>query len=65
MTNEEFLAYLNSLPPEVREQVAQSTKMLSEYAAKASFVRERIQRNFPNMPPKLRAVLSLAIARVL
>jgi hypothetical protein len=65
MTNEELIAYLNSLPPEVRAAIFEGTKRLRDYAEKASHVRARMAETFPEMNPRLRALLSLAIARLL
>lgn len=63
MTNEEFVAYLNTLPPETRALVLARVKHVAEYAARASRVRRNIQQQFPGMNPRLRAALSLVIAR--
>jgi hypothetical protein len=63
MTNEEFAAYLDSLPPEVRAAVFDALKPLGDYATRSVEIRERIAQQFPKLSPPLRAVLSLALAR--
>ena len=63
MTNEEFSAYLRSLPPEVRAALFDALRPLGDYAARSVAIRERIAQQFPRLNPSLRAVLSLALAR--
>jgi hypothetical protein len=63
MTNEEFSAYLNSLPPEVRAAMFEAFKQIGDYAARAVEIRARIAQEFPKLNPPFRAVLSLALAR--
>jgi hypothetical protein len=63
MTNEEFSAYLDSLPPEVRAAIFETVKPLGDYAARAVEIRARIAQEFPKLNPPFRALLSLALAR--
>lgn len=63
MTNEEFAAYLDSLPPEVRTAIFEALKPIGDYAARAIEVREWVAKEFPALHPPIRAALSLALAR--
>jgi hypothetical protein len=63
MTDKEFQDYLRSLPPELRELVLERAKLAATYVSKATQARARIYAQFPNMNPKVVAVLSLVIAR--
>ena len=63
MTNEDFTAYLESLPPEVRTAVFETIRPIGDYAARAVEVRAWMEQQFPSLNPPIRAVLSLALAR--
>ena len=63
MTDDEFSAYLDSLPPEVRAAMFDALKPLGDYAARAAEIRAHIAQEFPKLNPPIRAVLSLALAR--
>jgi hypothetical protein len=63
MTDKEFQQYLQSLPPDVRGLVLERAKVAATYVSKATQARSRIYAQFPNMNPRVVAVLSLVIAR--
>ena len=63
MTDKEFQNYLQSLPPDVRGVVLERAKVAASYFSKATQARARIYAQFPNMNPRVVAVLSLVIAR--
>ena len=63
MTDNEFEAYLASLPPDLRGVVLERAKVAATYVSKAVQVRSRIYAEFPNMNPRVVAALSLVIAR--
>jgi len=63
MTDQEFQTYLSSLPPEVRGLVLDRAKAAGSYLSKAVSTRSRIYAEFPNMNPRVVALLSLVIAR--
>jgi len=63
MTDQEFQAFLRSLPPEVRELVLERATAAGTYLSKAVHARSRIYSQFPNLHPRIVAVLSLAVAR--
>jgi len=65
MTVDEIKRCLDSLPPEVRRQIHEHRALVHDYFARASHARERLAEQFPNMNPRLRAVISLAVARIL
>jgi len=65
MNARELKAYLDSLPPEVRASVLEGTRTFGDYVSKAHRVRERIREEFPNLNPRLRAVMSFIAARIL
>jgi TRAP-type C4-dicarboxylate transport system substrate-binding protein len=65
MTAEELTRCLNSLPAEVRKRILEETTPAREYVARAARIREQLCHRFPNMHPKVRAVISLAAARIL
>jgi hypothetical protein len=65
MTQEELRAYVESLSPEVRAGLLQGTRAFRDYLAKAHLVRERIRQEFPDLNPRLRAVVSFIAARIL
>jgi hypothetical protein len=63
MTDNEFQAYLASLPPDLRSLVLERAKAAATYVSKAVQVRSRIYAEFPSMNPRVVAALSLVIAR--
>jgi len=63
MTDKEFQNYLQTLPPELRGLVLDRAKAAATYVSKATQARTRIYAQFPNMNPRVVAVLSLVIAR--
>ena len=63
MTDKEFQQYLQSLPADVRGLVLERAKVAATYVSKATQARSRIYAQFPNMNPRVAAVLSLVIAR--
>jgi hypothetical protein len=63
VTDKEFQQYLQSLPPDVRGLVLERAKVDASYVSKATQARSRIYAQFPNMNPRVVAVLSLVIAR--
>jgi hypothetical protein len=65
MNREQLNAYVDSIPPEVRARLIQEAKPLADYLARAHDVRERLRREFPNLNPSVRALVSLLAARVL
>lgn len=62
MTQEEFTAYLESLPPEVRAAASDALRPIGDYAARAVEVRAWVAKEFPAVSPPIRAILSLALA---
>lgn len=65
MNREDLNHCLDALPEEVRRELDEQQKRVRNYLARAVRVRERLCREFPNMNPKLRAAISLAVARIL
>ena len=65
MTAQELERCLDALPPDVKRELLQQRAVVRDYLGRASQVRERLERQFPNMNPRLRAVISLAVARIL
>jgi hypothetical protein len=65
MTPEELRAYVESLPPDARAGLLRGHRVFRDYLAKAHFVRERIRQEFPDLNPRLRAVVSFIAARIL
>jgi hypothetical protein len=63
MTEEQFAAYLGSLPPEVRLALADGLAPVRAFAARTAHARDLLAREFPKVAPPLRAVISLALAR--
>jgi hypothetical protein len=63
MTDREFQQYLQSLPPDVRGLVLERAKIAATYVSKATQARSRIYAQFPDLNPRVVAVLSLVIAR--
>jgi len=65
MTVDEIKRCIDALPPEVKRQLNEHRALVHDYFARASHARERLEAQFPNMNPQLRAVISLAVARIL
>jgi hypothetical protein len=65
MNREDLNRCLEALPEDVKRELDEQQKRVRNYLARAVCVRERLCREFPNMNPKLRAAISLAVARVL
>jgi hypothetical protein len=65
MNREDLNRCLDALPPDVRRELDEQQKRVRNYLARAVRLRERLCREFPNMNPKLRAAISLAVARIL
>jgi len=65
MNREDLNRCLDALPEDVRRELDEQQKRVRSYLARAVRVRERLCREFPNMNPKLRAAISLAVARIL
>jgi hypothetical protein len=65
MNREDLNRCLDALPADVRRELDEQQKRVRGYLARAVHVRERLCREFPNMNPKLRAAISLAVARIL
>ena len=65
MNHEEFSGCLDGLPEDVKRELSEQQRRAHDYLARALRVRARLCREFPNMNPKLRAAISLAVARIL
>lgn len=65
MTAEDFTRCWDALPEEVRKCILAELSPARDYLARAHKVREELGTRFPNMNAKVRAVLSLAAARIL
>lgn len=65
MNAEQLREYLNSLPPDVLKQFDEQRTVLRGYLTRAAGVREKLMRQFPEMSPRIRAAISLAVARFL
>ena len=65
MNREDLNRCLDALPEDVRRELDEQQKRVRSYLARAVRVRERLCREFTNMNPKLRAAISLAVARIL
>lgn len=65
MNREDLNRCLDALPVDVRRELDEQQKRVRNYLARAVRVRERLCREFPDMNPKLRAAISLAVARIL
>jgi hypothetical protein len=65
MNREDLNRCLDALPEDVKLELDEQQKRVRNYLARAVRVRERLCREFPNMNPKLRAAISLAVARLL
>ena len=65
MTRPILARYWDVLPEDVKKRILTELTPSASYAARANDFRERLIQQFPNMNPKLRAVISLAAARLL
>ncbi|MFZ5894752.1 MAG: hypothetical protein ACOY0T_27055 [Myxococcota bacterium] len=65
MKAEQFKRYVDALPPEVLKEFEQQRGVLRDYLTRAGSIREKLVRQFPEMSPRIRAAISLAIARIL
>jgi hypothetical protein len=65
MTQEQLKHCLDSLPPEVRQQLANRIQAFRGYLEKAGTVRAKVSSEFPDVDPRVAAFVSLAIARFL
>ena len=65
MKPEELKRYLDSLPPDVLKQFEEQRAALRDYLGRAASIREKLIRQFPEMSPRIRAAISLAVARIL
>ena len=65
MTREQLQHYFESLPPEVKQRLAERVSTFKAYLAKAGTVRAKVSSEFPNVDPRVATFVSLAIARFL
>lgn len=65
MTREQFQRCLQSLPPEVRDPLAERVGEFRNYLEKAGTVRAKLSSDFPQVDTRVAAFVSLAIARFL
>lgn len=65
MTQEQLRQCFESLPPEVRQQLAERITAFRGYLEKAGTVRAKVSSDFPEVDPRVAAFVSLAIARFL
>ena len=65
MNAEQFKNYVDALPPEVLKEFEQQRAALRDYLTRAGSIREKLIRQFPEMSPRIRAAISLVIARIL
>lgn len=65
MTREQIQHCLQSLPPEVRERIAERAGEFRNYLEKAGIVRAKLSGDFPQVDTRVAAFVSLAIARFL
>ena len=65
MTREQLQHCFESLPPEVRQQLAERASAFRGYLEKAGTVRAKVSSEFPEVDPRVAAFVSLAIARFL
>lgn len=65
MTAEDFTRCWDALPDEVRKRILAEIAPARDYVARAHEIREQLVARFPDMNSKVRAVLSLAAARIL
>jgi hypothetical protein len=65
MNREELNRCLDALPEDVKRELFEQQRRARDYLARALHVRERLRLEFPNMNPKVRAAISLAVARLL
>jgi len=65
MKAEQFKHYLDALPPEVLKEFNQQRAAVRDYLTRAASIREKLTHQFPEMSPRIRAAISLAVARIL
>ena len=65
MTREQLQQCLQSLPPEVRDRLAERAGEFRSYLEKAGTVRAKLSSDFPQVDTRVAAFVSLAIARFL
>jgi hypothetical protein len=65
MNREALNQCLDALPEDVKRELFGQQQHARDYLARALRVRDRLCREFPDMNPKLRAAISLAVARFL
>lgn len=65
MTREQIQHCLQSLPPEVRDRLAERAGGFRNYLEKAGTVRAKLSSDFPQVDTRVAAFVSLAIARFL
>jgi hypothetical protein len=65
MTREQLQHCFGSLPPDIRERLAEKAGEIREYLDKAGTVRVKLGNDFPTMDPRAAAVVSLVVARFL
>ena len=65
MTREQLQHCLQSLPPEVRDRLAERAGECRDYLQKAGTVRAKLSNDFPQVDTRVAAFVSLAIARFL
>ena len=65
MTHEQLRHCFESLPPEVKQRLADRVNAFRGYLEKAGTVRAKVSSDFPDVDPRVAAFVSLAIARFL
>jgi hypothetical protein len=65
MTREQLQHCMQSLPPEVRDRLAERAGEFRNYLEKAGTVRAKLSSDFPQVDTRVAAFVSLAIARFL
>ena len=65
MTREQLQHCFDSLPPEVRERLAEKAGAFRGYLEKAGTVRVRLASEFPTIDRRAAVVMSLVVARFL
>ena len=65
MTRAQLQHCFESLPPEVKQRLAERVSTFKGYLAKAGTVRAKVSSEFPDVDPRVATFVSLAIARFL
>ena len=65
MTREQLQHCFESLPPEIKLQLAERVSAFRGYLEKAGTVRAKVSSEIPEVDPRVAAFVSLAIARFL